>query len=217
MPAQSYLCSHSDERVSMSGAARAIFLRGGVEIDDPVEVLLGFLESAGYFEIGDPSRPEPFDEVDLRMANRGGARISGAQIAEILERRKSVQGALEAIAPGASLAGPARSVPWGPLRELFDAFAGIRGVGLSKMTKALHGKRPALVPMLDSVVQKYLEDDDPGPLASFGERAVGFVHGYKADLDRNRAAVKTVKRELNRRNYALTEVRILDLLIWSAK
>ena len=85
------------------------------------------------------------------------------------------------------------------------------------MTKALHRKRPALVPMLDSVVQRYLEDDDLGPLAQFGERALGFVHGYKADLDRNRAAMRTVKHELVRRNYALTEVRILDLLIWSEK
>ena len=31
---------------------------------------------------------------------------------------------------------------------------GIRGVGFSKMTKALHPKRPALIPMVDSVVQE---------------------------------------------------------------
>jgi hypothetical protein len=55
------------------------------------------------------------------------------------------------------------------------------------------------------------------PLAPFGERALGFVHGYKADLDRHRAAMRTVKHELMMRNYALTEVRILDLLIWSVK
>ena len=90
----------------MTGAAQAIFLRNGVEIDDPLGVLLGFLEPDRYFEIGDPSPPESFGEVDLRMANRDGARISSAQIAEILERRPSIQGALEAIAPGASLAGP---------------------------------------------------------------------------------------------------------------
>ena len=157
----------------MTGAAQAIFLRNGVKIDDPLGVLLGFLEPDRYFEIGDRSPPESFGEVDLRMANRDGARISSAQIAEILERRPAIQGALEAIAPGASLAGPGRSVPWGPLRGLFDAFAGIRGVGFSKMTKALHRKRPALVPMLDSVVQRYLEDDDLGPLAQFGNARWG--------------------------------------------
>ena len=106
-------------------------------------------------------------------------------------------------------------MPWLPLRQLFDAFADIRGVGFSKMTKGLHRKRPALIPMLDSVIQKYLEDDDLGGEASFGERALGLVRGYKRDLDRNRAAMRAIRVELARRSYRLTEVRILDLLIWS--
>ena len=69
--------------------------------------------------------------------------------------------------------------------------------------------------MLDSVIQKYLEDDDLGGEASFGERALGLVRGYKRDLDRNRAAMRAIRVELARRSYRLTEVRILDLLIWS--
>jgi hypothetical protein len=46
------------------------------------------------------------------------------------------------------------------------------------MTKALRPKRPALIPMLDTVVQKYLQDDDLGAQAPFGERALGLVRGY---------------------------------------
>ena len=80
---------------------------------------------------------------------------------------------------------PASAVPWLPLRELFDAFADIRGVGFSKMTKALHPKRPALIPMLDSVVQRYLEADDPGAEAPFGERARRARTRLQARLDRN--------------------------------
>jgi Family of unknown function (DUF6308) len=106
-------------------------------------------------------------------------------------------------------------VPWLPMRQLFDAFADIRGVGFSKMTKALHRKRPALIPMLDSVVQKYLEDDDPGAQAPFGDRAVELVRGYKRDLDRNRAVMRAIRQELAKRRYRVTEVRVLDLLIWS--
>jgi hypothetical protein len=87
------------------------------------------------------------------------------------------------------------------------------------MTKALYPKRPALIPMLDSIVQKYLRDDDLGAHAPFGERALGLVHGYKRDLDRNRAAIRAVREELAGSGYRLTEVRILDLLIlsWSAR
>ena len=109
------------------------------------------------------------------------------------------------------------SVPWLPLRQLFNALADIRGVGLAKMTKALYPKRPALIPMLDSMVQKYLQDDDLGAQAPFAERALGLVRGYQRDLDRNQAAMREVQQEFARHGYGLTEVRILDLLILSAQ
>lgn len=198
-----------------TGALQPIALRNGVDIDDPLGVVLGFLDAGRRFDIGDPSPSASFDEADLRRANQAGARISAEEKAGILERRTAIERALEMIAPGASLAGAAKSVPWLPLGQLFDAFGGIRGVGFSKMTKALHRKRPALVPMLDSLVQKYLEGDDPGAEVPFGERALDLVRGYKRDLDHNRVAVRAVRRELARRNYALTEVRILDLMILS--
>ena len=119
--------------------------------------------------------------------------------------------------PGASLSGEVNSVPWLPLRQLFDGFADIRGVGMSKMTKALYPKRPALIPMLDSIVQTYLRDDDLEAQAPFAERALALVRGYQRDLDRNRAAVQAVRQDLTMRGYRLTEVRILDLLILSAQ
>jgi Family of unknown function (DUF6308) len=161
------------------------------------------------------SDPASFDEADLRLANRGGARISAAQIAAILERRADIERALHEIDPEASLARAAGSIPWAPLARLFDAFADISGIGFSKTTKALHRKRPALIPILDSVVQAYLATDDPGRVEPFGNRAIAFVRSYKRDLDRNRAALKEIQRELGRRGHRLTEVRILDIMIWS--
>jgi len=193
---------------------RPVALRSGVEIADPVDVVRGYLE-AWRFEPGDLSAS--FAESDLRLANRGGARISAAEIASVLERRRAIQRALREIPAHASLAVGTRSVPWPALTSLFDAFAGIRGVGVSKTTKALHPKRPALIPMLDSVVQRYLHDDDLGADAPFGVRAVELARGYKRDLDRNRACLAAVRRELARQGHEISEVRILDLLIWSVE
>ena len=158
-----------------------------------------------------------FAEADLRLANRGGARISAAQIATILERRGRIERALREIGPDASLARSTRAIPWAPLTGLFDAFAEIDGIGFAKTTKALHRKRPALIPILDSVVQSYLTTEEPGlqSIDSFGERATALTRSYKRDLDRNLRALKQVQRELARRGYRLTEVRILDILIWS--
>jgi hypothetical protein len=189
-----------------------IVLRGGLELEDPLDVALGFVEAYPGYDSRD-SRPGSFDESDLRHANRGGARISAAQIAAILDRRRRIERALRSIAPDASLADD--SVPWRSLTRLFDAFAEISGIGFSKMTKALHPKRPALIPMLDSVVQAYLAADEPK--GSFAERATSLVENYKHDLDRNLTALRRVQRDLASRGYRpLTEVRILDLLVWSA-
>lgn len=196
-----------------TSSVRPVVLRGGVAIEDPLSIVLGFL-AAWRLDVDEGSPPRSFGEIDLRLANRDGARISASEIALVLERRRKIERALRAIAPDASLLGPGDTVPWVALRQLFDAFAGISGVGLSKATKTLHRKRPALVPMLDSVVQNYLADDDPGAKALFGERALALVRGYKSDVDRNRAALSTIRRQLGR-GRELSEVRILDLLIWS--
>jgi Family of unknown function (DUF6308) len=194
-----------------------IVLRGGVEVENPLELALEFLRKYSSDEGYETTGPASFNEGDLRLANRGGARISATEIAAILERRGEIERALRKIQPDASLADATSSIPWIALTRLFDAFADIHGIGFSKMTKALHRKRPALIPMLDSVVQAYLTRDDPGMRSSgsFGERSTTLVRGYKRDLDRNRSVLHELQRELASSTYRLTEVRILDLLIWS--
>ena len=201
----------------MVARAGTVVLRNGVQIDEPLSVLLGFVGTSWAFDTADASGPASFGEPDLRLANRGGARISATEIAAILDRQSEIERSLRKIAEDASLAGAATSVPWPAMKKLFDAFADLRGVGCSKMTKALHRKRPALIPMLDSVVQKYLEEDDPGVHAPFGDRALALVRGYRRDLDVNRAPLRAVRRELATRGRELSEVRILDLLIWSVE
>jgi hypothetical protein len=200
-----------------TSSPQPVVLRNGLVIDDPLSVVLGFVAARWRFDVSEAARSASFGEPDLRLANRDGARISAAEIAAVLERRHAIERALRAIAPQACLAGAASSVPWLLMRQLFDAFADIRGVGFAKMTKALHPKRPALIPLLDSIVQKYLAGDDLGAQAGFAERAIGLVRGYKRDLDANWAAVQAVRQELATRNYELTEVRILDLLILSVE
>lgn len=190
-----------------------VVLRGGIELADPFADALGFLEAYGADDPAGASEPNTFDERDLRRANRGGARISAAEQAAVLSRRRRIEAALRELPPEASLA--ARTVPWPSLTRLFGGFGEIRGVGFAKMTKALHPKRPALIPILDSVVQAYLAGDEPAP-DEFGERATALVRSYKQDLDVNRAALSEVKRALAKRGYTLTEVRLLDMLIWSA-
>lgn len=191
--------------------APEVVLRRDVVVVEPLAQVRAFLEAYGAPR-GD-ALPGSFGEADLREANRGGARISASEIVDVLARRAEIAAALDAISPRASLT--ARRVPWVELTRLFEAFGGIKGVGFSKMTKTLHPKRPALVPMLDSVVQRHLLTEAP-PAGSFGERTTELVRAYKDDLDRNREALRELRRELAALGYRVTEVRILDVLIWSA-
>ena len=191
-----------------------IVLRHGIEVEDAREATLAFVHAYPSTVAEGSSPTGSFTEEDLRRANRGGARISAAEIATVLSRRREIERWLGKIEPAASLA--VRSVPWSALTGLFEAFAGIRGIGYSKLTKTLHPKRPALIPMLDSVVQAYLEGDELETSGSFGERGAEIVRSYKRDLDRNRAPLRQVRRELADRGHRLTEVRILDIVIWSA-
>jgi hypothetical protein len=69
-----------------------VSLRDKIEIHDPLQVVSGYLES-WRFEAGDAS--SSFGESDLRLANRGGARISAAEIAATLEGRRAIELALD--------------------------------------------------------------------------------------------------------------------------
>jgi hypothetical protein len=89
------------------------------------------VEAYSSYEAEEASGPGSFDESDLRLANRGGARISAAEIAAILERRGEIERALREIHRLVIGTATSRS-PGSTLTRLFDAFADIRGVGFSK-------------------------------------------------------------------------------------
>jgi hypothetical protein len=194
-------------------------LRNGVAIEDPLSTALGFFRTDAAYRAYD-GLPVVADaaisEDDIRAANRGGARISAAEVAALLERRSTFEAALARIPPAASLCDCDDEIPWRALADLYGTTDGVRGVGLGKLTKFLHKKRPQLVPMLDSVVVRYLRSVDELPPAgtALGELATALTRSFKRDLDPNLDAVRAAQRELVARGYALSECRLLDLLVW---
>jgi hypothetical protein len=117
------------------------------------------------------------------------------------------------IAPDASLAGAASSLLWPPLRQLFGAFADIRG----RLVEDDEGAAPE-APGTDSYARHRRPEAPAGRrprelrLRSESERSAG---PRLRDPDHNEAMALAVRQELARRSYGLTEVRILDLLILS--
>jgi hypothetical protein len=197
----------------------AIVLRNGVVVEDPLRAALGFFRTDAAYRVYDGlpvAADATISEDDIRAANRGGARISAAEVAALLERRSTFEAALARIPPAASLCDSERRIPWRALADLCAAAEGVRGIGLGKLTKFLHKKRPRLVPMLDTVVVRYLRsvDELPPQSAPLGELATELTRSFKRDLDPNLTTIRAVQAELAGRGLDLTECRLLDLLVW---
>ncbi len=194
--------------------------RNGVEIDEPVRYALAFLEndySYRVYDVAPVARDATVTLEDIRIANRIGARMSAAESEALYSRVSRFERALAQIPPDVSLCDEDDRVPWDALRDLFAAAEGVRGIGLAKLTKFLHKKRPELIPMLDSVVEGYLRSISEIPLRGLGFGVTGpaLTRSYKTDIDANLGTLHSVKVALAERGYELSECRIMDLFTWA--
>lgn len=203
----------------MAAAIPAIVLRNGTRIDDALAMALEFVEQDGSYQSYDLARVEQDDvltESDIRVANAMIARMSPRVISDIYARAPVINAALAGVPPSASLAEPDDEIPWRALEELMRAIGGIPEVGLPRQTKVLHKKRPALIPILDSVLETYLRRVDGLRRTGDGARdAIELVRSYKRELDANLVAIQTLRSELRQRGIDLTECRLLDLFLWA--
>lgn len=196
-----------------------LVLRNGTRIESVLETALEFVEQDGSYQSYDLAPVKQDDvltESDIRVANAMIARMSPRVIAEIYARAPVINSALEQIPPSASLAAAEGAVPWQALEELIRAMDGIPEVRLPRQTKVLHKKRPALIPILDSVLETYLRRVDA--LRRTGDPArdaVELIRSYKRELDAALPALRSLQKELRRRGIDLTECRLLDLFLWA--
>jgi len=174
-------------------------LRNDVTIDDPLQRALEFLaEDSSYLKYD--LAPVVHDNVlmreDIQIANQMIARMSPRVIDGIYARADVINAALALIPSRATLAAADDMVPWRALTELMGAVDGIPEVGLPRATKVLHKKRPALIPILDSVLEKYLRAVDRlYRSGDFAADAVALIRSYKRELD---SALPTLSRAQGR-------------------
>lgn len=196
-----------------------IVLRSGIRIERALEMALDFVERDGSYQAYDLASVKQDDvltESDIRVANAMIARMSPRVIAGIYARARVINSALEQIPASATLAVADGAIPWRALEELMRAMDGIPEVRLARQTKVLHKKRPALIPILDSVLETYLRRVDR--LRRTGDPArdaVELIRSYKRELDENLSALQSLQQELRRRGIDLTECRLLDLFLWA--
>jgi hypothetical protein len=167
------------------------------------------------YDLAEVSNDNSLSERDVRIANRIIARMGPDTVAAILSRAPAASAALAQIPANASLVNSDAGIPWEALDHLYKAFEGLPGVGLARITKVLHKKRPALIPILDSVVDRYLVSIEGGIVGGLAQRGATLTRAYKAELDACLSVLKCVRDTLAADGFHLTECRLLDIYLWA--
>ena len=162
--------------------------------------------------------PETLTFDDIQIANRMQARIPTTVQKSILDKSNEIERALKSIPPESDLIDWHK---WDGLTQLFRIFTEINGVKLARATKILHKKRPQLIPILDSVIQKYVREvpnDSSLETEDYAKFATSCCKIIQNDLKNNHNALSTIRiyvRETD--GIELTRLRILDILLWQKR
>ena len=167
-----------------------------------------------YFDaVADPE-PDTVTPVDVLAAGALSVGLSKADLTWFWTAREQLNALLAALPQDVHLAdADGRTV------ELTQSLALMAGgsdsVSVSLMSKVVHRKRPALVPMLD----KATLDHYRAQLPTRGEAAYpSLVTALQADLRRNDEALERLGLELRAElNPMLTPLRIIDIAIWMSQ
>jgi Family of unknown function (DUF6308) len=193
-------------------------LRSGAQIADPLSLARLFIAKDGscqHYDLADVSTDDMLTERDVRVANRVFARMGADTVAAIVSRSALAAAALSNIPADASLIKTGPEIPWKALDDLYRAFEGLPGIGLPRITKVLHKKRPGLIPILDSVVDRYLVSVEGPVVGGLADRGTALTRAYKAELDACLPVLACVRAELLTDGIKLTECRLLDLYLWA--
>lgn len=171
---------------------------------------LGTSALFGHYVYRFPHRdPDRITAIDVEAADR----LMGANISAQHDRRDAVLAAGGSAALSNALARiPLDATILDPTHDVAacDAIAAMtsrEGIGLAIATKLLCIKRPALVPMMDSVVQGCLGTTEPAEILRTFRRLIS-PPTVSAHLDELAGAIASLV------GFAPTAVRILDELIW---
>lgn len=196
----------------------------GLRITSPIERLLRFCrEEYDYYDgIADlePNRILPQDVLVTVAVN---SFVTSAAAVRAVHR--GLQSTCENLLPTIPVA--AHIGDYDPdcsqLHALLDAAVQSRGVLVAVATKVLHRKRPHWLPMLDSVVCKhYLDSTGRQSLLPWlqdkkraAAAAVEVFRGFRDDIQVITPALEEIREALARDGFALSLVRIWEILLWS--
>ena len=153
-----------------------------------------------------PSELHWLTDEDRQMANKIAARMSATTWAPVIGRSLAGIGDWDLL----NMSGLEWEGHREAIREVLEALLIHPGIGVARLTKALHRKRPDLIPICDSVILKAL-----------GVRSISRADAIVTCMERFRVVglkhTSTLQslRGLSKQLHAeMTELRIIELLYW---
>ena len=202
----------------------------GEEVVDPFERLVAYAGrySATLIRYDLAAQDDPFSlsRDEVRRTRKIASRISDRELAWFLERGQSAP--FTHVDPDADL-GDADPGHEGGLYDradaLFEHFRSDapRNVNMAKISKVLHLKRSALVPLLDSHLERRYRRLARQAALSYPARGYNRLYwaAIRDDLLLNRDSITALRsrfaeddREAVHRLIPLSDLRVLDILTW---
>ncbi len=195
-------------------------LAGGLKIGNPRGLLRAFVEHWYPMYDGVPvAHDSRLTVPDIALSTMLNSRTSGNTAGAIWRAREQVEQGLTKIPANIDVLGVPADAPIpgaDGISQAITAMCGIRRVKLSVATKILHKKRPALIPIFDSVVEScYMPICDTARGRSYGDYAVALTRLVHKDMLGLAGELKGLENEMAANGTPMTALRILNVLTWA--
>jgi Family of unknown function (DUF6308) len=200
-------------------------LPSGCVIKRPGDRMLRFCRNEfAYYDAIPSADPNRIDPLDVLITVSVNSRVDTAKrVRQVHEGMASrCDPLLPSISEDANLAD--LDMWHQPLRDLLHEAVQAPKVLIATATKVLHRKRRFLIPMLDSVVLRHYLAAKPASYracvesdyrSKAAEGAMDAVRGFLGDLLAAQTEIQAIRESLDTEGYAISPVRILEVLIWT--
>ncbi len=171
----------------------------------------------------DPDWLDRLEGADIAVTRLMSSNVTSSDVKSLLDHREAIEAALRQVTRDGRL--DARDEPdWSACRVVFSAME-MHNIGLAKMTKVLCMKRPRLIPMLDSYVMELLFSKSWPSVSpdTYAEAGVAGMKQFRSLMRhaQNLGVLREITARINewlrdqgRHPPVLSEVRVLDNLLW---
>lgn len=201
-----------------------VMLRPNIKINDPQEVILRYYKTMGkgVCSYDQATLPEdnyfPIEQLKeaKRLADKLGTHgIPHSAIGALDEKKSEIRERLREVPTIVSILADYSEIPWDNVRKLLETLR-VRGLGIARLTKMLHKKRPNIIPIIDSVMEGYLRpfvSRQAVKGVSDVEKAMCYIKELKKDVDTNRMVLMQL-HDWQGKPYRISILRVLDILVW---